>query len=128
MTDPLNIILDDFSIWLLGHRIELHCLYIPQGLFMRKYFVTLKYRWIWILFIFERKSTFNITVNGFFCFRGLLKYSVCLMMFRIYLVMACLKSKIHVSTCAYLSHEQELCKSMEAHSLTGQLCKAPDNM
>ena len=31
MTDPLNIIFDDFGIWLFGYRIELRCLYIPQG-------------------------------------------------------------------------------------------------
>mgnify|MGYP006890274217 CR=1 FL=1 len=31
MTQPLNIIFDDFGIWLLGYRIELCCLYFPQG-------------------------------------------------------------------------------------------------
>mgnify|MGYP006890319217 CR=1 FL=1 len=30
-TDLLNIIFDDFSIWLLGYRIEFSCLYLPQG-------------------------------------------------------------------------------------------------
>ena len=29
-TNPLNIILDDFSIWLLEYRTEISCLYIPQ--------------------------------------------------------------------------------------------------
>ena len=27
----LNIIFDDFSIWLLGYRAEFSCLYLPQG-------------------------------------------------------------------------------------------------
>ena len=31
MTDPLNIILDNFCTLLLGYRIEFSCLYIPQG-------------------------------------------------------------------------------------------------
>jgi len=31
MTDPLNIIFDDLGIYLLGYRIEISCLYIPQG-------------------------------------------------------------------------------------------------
>jgi len=31
MTDPLNIIFDDFGISLLGYRMEFSCLYIPQG-------------------------------------------------------------------------------------------------
>ena len=31
MTQPLNIIFDDFGIWLLGYMIELCCLYFPQG-------------------------------------------------------------------------------------------------
>ena len=30
-TNPLNIIFDDFSIWLLGYRTEFSCLYRPQG-------------------------------------------------------------------------------------------------
>ena len=30
MTDPLNIIFDDFCKWLQGYRIEFSCLYIPQ--------------------------------------------------------------------------------------------------
>jgi len=30
MTDPLNIIFDDFGIRLLGYRIEFSGLYIPQ--------------------------------------------------------------------------------------------------
>ena len=28
---PLDIIFDDFGIWLLGYRIEISCLYIPHG-------------------------------------------------------------------------------------------------
>ena len=31
MTDPLNIIFDDFDMWLLGYRIKFSCLYLPQG-------------------------------------------------------------------------------------------------
>ena len=30
MTDPLDIIFDDFGILLLGYMIEFNCLYIPQ--------------------------------------------------------------------------------------------------
>ena len=30
-TNPLNVIFDDFNIWLLGYRTEFSCLYIPQG-------------------------------------------------------------------------------------------------
>ena len=30
-TNPLNIIFDDFRIWLLGYRSEFRCLYLPQG-------------------------------------------------------------------------------------------------
>ena len=30
MTDPINIILNDLGISLLGYRIEFSCLYIPQ--------------------------------------------------------------------------------------------------
>ena len=41
MTDPLNIISDDFSIWLLGYRIKLSCLYLPQG----HYFISTM--WVW---------------------------------------------------------------------------------
>ena len=41
MTDPLNIIFDDFGIWLLGSKIEFGCLYIPQGHY---YINTL---WLW---------------------------------------------------------------------------------
>jgi len=29
MTDPLNIIFDDFDLVLLGYRIDFICLYIP---------------------------------------------------------------------------------------------------
>ena len=43
MTDPLNIIFDDFDIWLLGYRIEFSVLYIPQGQF-NTYVVAIKYR------------------------------------------------------------------------------------
>jgi len=31
MTYTLNIIFDDFDVWLYGYRIEFSCLYIPQG-------------------------------------------------------------------------------------------------
>jgi len=31
MTDPLNIMFDDFGIYLLNYKIEFSCLYIPQG-------------------------------------------------------------------------------------------------
>ena len=30
-THPLNIIFDDFGLWLPGYRNEFSCLYIPQG-------------------------------------------------------------------------------------------------
>ena len=30
-TNPLNIMFDDFIIWLLGYRTEFSCLYLPQG-------------------------------------------------------------------------------------------------
>jgi len=30
-TNPLSIIFDDFSTWLLQYRTEFSCLYIPQG-------------------------------------------------------------------------------------------------
>ena len=30
-TNPLNIIFDDFSIWLSGYTTEFICLYLPQG-------------------------------------------------------------------------------------------------
>ena len=31
-TNPLNIIFDDFGIWLLGYRTQFSCLYLPQWL------------------------------------------------------------------------------------------------
>ena len=37
----LNIILDDFRIWLLGYRTEFSCLYIPQG----HYFISTVWQW-----------------------------------------------------------------------------------
>ena len=43
-TNPLNIIFDDFSIWLLWYRTEFSCLYLPQ--WHNKYCVATKYRWI----------------------------------------------------------------------------------
>ena len=30
-TNPLNIIFNDFSIWLLGYRTKFSCLYLPKG-------------------------------------------------------------------------------------------------
>ena len=57
MTDPLNIIFADFGIWLLGYRYKFSCLYIPQAL--HKCVLAIKYRWIWILLDFERKSIFK---------------------------------------------------------------------
>jgi len=41
MTNPLNIIFDDFSICLLGYRTEFSCLYIQQG----HYFISTV--WLW---------------------------------------------------------------------------------
>ena len=41
MTDPLNIIFDEFGIYLLGYRIEFSCLYIPQGLY------SISNLWLW---------------------------------------------------------------------------------
>ena len=48
-TNPLNIIFDDFSIWLLGYKTEFSCLYLPQG----HYFMSTS-------FYIERKSIFKI--------------------------------------------------------------------
>ena len=48
-TNPLNIIFDDFSIWLLGFKTEFSCLYLPQG----HYFMSTS-------FYIERKSIFKI--------------------------------------------------------------------
>ena len=53
-TNPLNIIFDDFSIWLLGYNTEYSCLYLPQG-------------HVWLcrtdeyvcVYYFERKSAFK---------------------------------------------------------------------
>ena len=44
MTDPLNIIVDYFGIWLLGYRIEFKCLYILQGHYFKN---TL---WLWSIY------------------------------------------------------------------------------
>ena len=43
MTDPLNIIFDEFGIYLPGYRnnIELSCLYIPQGHYC------ISFLWLW---------------------------------------------------------------------------------
>ena len=41
MTNPFNIILDNFGTWLLGYRIEFSCLYIPQ----EHYFISTL--WLW---------------------------------------------------------------------------------
>ena len=59
MTDPLNIIFDNFNIWLLSYRIEFRCLYIPQG---HNVISTL---WLWstgeyvFILYFEQISTFK---------------------------------------------------------------------
>ena len=50
MTDPLNIMFDDFGIWLLGYRIELSCLFIPQGHYFISTFVAMKKSGICIFF------------------------------------------------------------------------------
>ena len=44
MTDPLNIIFDNFGIhvFLLGYMIEFSCLYIPQKALFPMYFVAMK--------------------------------------------------------------------------------------
>ena len=52
MTDLLNIIIDDFGIWLLGYRIKFSCLYIPQGHYL------ISTLWLWstdeyVIFLFE---------------------------------------------------------------------------
>jgi len=49
MTDPLNIIFDDFGILLLGYRIEFRCLYIPQG----HYFISTLGLWSTDEYFFE---------------------------------------------------------------------------
>jgi len=53
MTDHLNIIFDDFGIWLLGCGIEFGCLYIPHGHYC------IGTLWVWrtddfLIFIFKR--------------------------------------------------------------------------
>ena len=53
-TNPLNISFDDFSIWLLGHRTEFSCLYLPQG---HNFISTV---WLWstdeyVIFLFWAK-------------------------------------------------------------------------
>ena len=53
-TDPLNIIFDDFDIWLLGFRIKFSCLYIPQ----EYYFISTLWLWSTVEY-FERKSIFK---------------------------------------------------------------------
>ena len=54
-TVQLNIVFEDFSIWLLGFWIKLSCLYTPQG----HYFISsFRYRWMCENKI-ERKSTFK---------------------------------------------------------------------
>ena len=56
MTDLLNIMFDDFGIWLLGYRIKFSCLYIPHGYYFG-YEVQIKK----IFFSnFEQKSSFNM--------------------------------------------------------------------
>ena len=62
---PLNIIFDDFVIWLLGYRIEFSCSYIPQ----EHYFISTLWQRStneYVLGFFERKSTFNVN-NGALC-------------------------------------------------------------
>ena len=59
MAVPLNIIFDDFSMWLLGYRVEFSCLYIPLG------HCFISSLWLWstdeyVNFDFERKSIFNV--------------------------------------------------------------------
>ena len=61
-THPLSIIFDGFGIWLLGYRIQLSCLYIPQ------WHNCISTLWLWsideyVFYFFERKSTFNIVVS-----------------------------------------------------------------
>ena len=59
MTDPLNIIFDDFGIWLLGSKIEFGCLIYSTRALLHKYFVAMKYKWICSFFNSEGKSIFK---------------------------------------------------------------------
>ena len=60
MTDPLNIIFDDFGIRILGWRIKFSCLYNPQG-----HYLICTFFWLWstdgyvIFFDFEWKPFFK---------------------------------------------------------------------
>jgi len=53
MTDPSNIMFDDFGIWLLGYMVEFSCLYITQC----HYVFAMKYR------LFSPKSIFKATLQ-----------------------------------------------------------------
>jgi len=57
-TNPLNIIFDDISIWLLGYRTRVQLSTSSTRAYIHKYCVAMKYRWIYI-FDFERKSIFK---------------------------------------------------------------------
>jgi len=64
MSDPLHIIVDDFGIWLLDHRIEFRCLFIPKRKYKSMYFKSTVWlrrmcRWIFCCFI-ERMSAFKL--------------------------------------------------------------------
>ena len=59
LTDWLNIIFDDFDIWLLGFRIQFNCLYIPQGHYFKYFVAACEVQ----TFDFERKSTFNKSIS-----------------------------------------------------------------
>jgi len=60
MTDPLNIIFDNFGIWLLGYKNEFSCLDIPQGHYFHQVRCDYEVQMNMSLLYFERKSTFNI--------------------------------------------------------------------
>ena len=51
----LNIIFDNFGIWLLGYRIEFSCLYIPLGL----HFISTLWLWFWFRVKVHLKSILN---------------------------------------------------------------------
>ena len=60
MTGPFICYYNEFGIWLLGYRIELGCVYIPQG----NYFMSSLWLWTKIkTFDVERKSIFNETAS-----------------------------------------------------------------
>ena len=60
----LNIIFDDFSIWLLGYRTKFSCLYFPQGQhFISTVWLIMKHRWI-SKFLILSSSLKKLSINA----------------------------------------------------------------